>query len=747
MRPVKQANVLHLATAACLVALSGCGGSGGGGSDESSALQVLSSRPDYVTGGDALVAITVPTGRSLQAVRVNGSNVTTAFKTSPATGQMVGLLTGLRSGENTVEASFGGGSSDASTSTLRLTNYPITGPVISGPQDQTFICQTSQFYPTTTTNANLSQTPMPGSTTLGPALDANCSFNARVDHVYRTTAGEWKLLPSLTTSVPADAARTTTSSGVNVPFVIRIDTKPVNRGIYQSAVLFNPISDTVPTPTTPPAAWNKRLVAIHGYGCTGGWYLQGARQGNLALAGTAQELLDVRRLGQGYATFTNTLQHPSNNCNALLGAETAMMSKETFVEQYGAPAWTLSHGTSGGSYTSTRYTDIVPGLFDGIVISATFPDPNSLALNALDAHLITHYEALFPDALTDTQVVAVTGFRSVRAMTDLANQAGRADPVPGRQDVPGYTSGVFNALVPASSRYHPFNNPRGLRPTVWDWERNIAGVDPATGFARRPYDNVGVQYGLRALNTGAITKQQFLDLNERIGGYDQDQNYVAARSSGDHGAIRRYYETGVHMSGGGGLASIPTMNVGGSNEDAGYHYSVFHFAARERLREANGDADNFVMWRGNPPYDEAFDTMAAWIEAYKNDQAGGSQREKVLRNKPARAVDSCFTTAGAAIQEPQTLSSAANSQCNTLFPTWELTRIVAGGPVSMNNVKCQLKPITASDYTVVFTAPELARLQQIFSSGVCDWSKPGVSQVPIIPLPSLGPAPQNRIAN
>ena len=29
-----------------------------------------------------------------------------------------------------------------------------------------------------------------------------------------------------------------------------------------------------------------------------------------------------------------------------------------------------------------------------------------------------------------------------------------------------------------------------------------------------------MQYGLAALNAGVITKAQFLDLNERIGGYD-----------------------------------------------------------------------------------------------------------------------------------------------------------------------------------------------------------------------------------
>jgi hypothetical protein len=36
------------------------------------------------------------------------------------------------------------------------------------------------------------------------------------------------------------------------------------------------------------------------------------------------------------------------------------------------------------------------------------------------------------------------------------------------------------------------------------------------------------------------------------------------------------------------------------NEDGGYHYQRFHFAQRERLAEAAGNAANQVMWRGNP---------------------------------------------------------------------------------------------------------------------------------------------------
>ena len=49
-------------------------------------------------------------------------------------------------------------------------------------------------------------------------------------------------------------------------------------------------------------------------------------------------------------------------------------------------------------------------------------------------------------------------------------------------------------------------------PTTWSRSSARRATD---GFANRPYDNVGVQYGLRALQSGTITAEQFVDLNEK----------------------------------------------------------------------------------------------------------------------------------------------------------------------------------------------------------------------------------------
>src|SRR5262249_2796520 len=60
----------------------------------------------------------------------------------------------------------------------------------------------------------------------------------------------------------------------------------------------------------------------------------------------------------------------------------------------------------------------------------------------------------------------------------------------------------------------------GVEWTHWADLVNIYG-QAATGFARSPWDNVGVQYGLQAMRDGVITTAEFLDLNARVGSWKE----------------------------------------------------------------------------------------------------------------------------------------------------------------------------------------------------------------------------------
>ncbi|HEX4348230.1 MAG TPA: DUF6351 family protein, partial [Vicinamibacterales bacterium] len=342
--------------------------------------------------------------------------------------------------------------------------------------------------------------------------------------------------------------------------------------------------------------------------------------------------------------------------------------------------------------------------------------------------------------------IAITGYQGIKAFEDAANQSQRTDPVAGRKDIDGYQAAVWNAAVPAALRYDPKTNPKGARPTVFDEAHNVYGVNAATGAALRTYDNVGVQYGLSALNAGVITPAQFIELNQKVGGVDQDDNYTETRAVGDAGAMKRAYQSGLMLSTKGGLANIPVFDNATKREEAGYHYGWFDFALRDRFREANGNSDNLVIWRNTTPaaLTAVFDK---WMVAYVSDKNPGTQREKVLRNKPAEATEGCYdkSTPARFVVESLIFSSKPVSKCSEMFPVYSNPRHEAGGPLAANVFKCQLKSIDAKDYKVPMSANDIATLKQVFQGGVCDFTKPGVSQTPVVTWASFGPNPNNVI--
>jgi len=269
---------------------------------------------------------------------------------------------------------------------------------------------------------------------------------------------------------------------------------------------------------------------------------------------------------------------------------------------------------------------------------------------------------------------------------------------------------------------------------------NVYGKDPATGFARRPLDNVGIQYGLKLVNNGTISVEQFLDLNERIGGFDRDATIVPQRTVADLLAARAAYQTGRLTNGGGGLAEMPIIDFRDYNDvlaGGDIHVRYHSFSMRKRLEKANGRSDNQVMWvndnrfglysNANPLLQSAILKMDRWITAIKADKRHIRQIDKVVQNKPAELQEGCYTKdpTPAFIAEHQVRSRSA---CHDLYPSNSFPREVAGADIAADIIKCQTKPLEQSDYAVTFTGTQWARLQAAFPSGVCDWSKPGYEQ-------------------
>jgi len=313
-------------------------------------LRTLSTKPWLVTGGDVLVEVTLPanTNPAQLQVTLNGAPITNQFRAVSPLRQQA-LLTGLALGDSTLQASLGPNSTPVS---LLLTNYPISGPIISGPHEVPFYCQTEEFVTAS-------------GESLGAPVDTDCSVDTRVDYVY-WSAGEqifkpW-IKPAFNLVVDEqseqnvqtdDIAQISVNGAEPIPFIVRIETGTVNRAIYEIAMLHDPASSQ-PDAWNRSERWNGKLVYTHGGGCRGGWYQQGNTTGGVMRQGLFE---------QGYAVVSSTLNVFGQNCNDLLASETHIMVKERFIEHYGAPIYTIATGGSGGSYQSHQTADNYPGVF------------------------------------------------------------------------------------------------------------------------------------------------------------------------------------------------------------------------------------------------------------------------------------------------------------------------------------------------------------------------------------------------
>jgi Tannase-like family of unknown function (DUF6351) len=655
------------------------------------AIASLSAKPWYVTGGDVLVAVNVPHHVSPGRVEVelNGDDVTGAFSASAGDPRrLVGLVEGLRLGRNELTASEDRWRGrDREFGELRVRNHSVNGPLFSGPYQTPFICRTSEVG-------------------LGAPAPVTCAAPRQVSWFYRASDNSFKPLAS-PTDRPADLVQTTTRSGETVDFVVRVESGVINRSIYHWAVLA--------AGGETGNGWNERLVYEFGGGCGTGYH-----QGVMP----REAVLDAAVLSQGYAKASSTLNVLGTACNDVLSAETLMMVKERIAEGLlAAPMWTMGWGGSGGAIQQLMIAENYPGLLDGLVPSATFQDTQ--LGEPTDCRLLNRFFAGPGSALTPAQQLAISGYRHPGscALWDVAFANVIVADV------------GCDPSVPANLIYDAETNPTGARCTVWDSLVNIWGRDPATGFARRSLDNVGVQYGLRALQEGTITVDQFLDLNEMIGGYDNDGNLRPERTVADSKALETAYRTGRIVLGHGGLGDVPILDIRSYTDNLGdFHTYIHSYVVRERLRENAGSARNQVMWRAAPagPGNAAMiaaarNTMATWLDNIAADDSRHSSAfKKLLRAKPPEAVDACWTPAGQRIDDPAEID--ATGPCTQLYPPASTPRLRAGAPLEAEVIKCRLERARISDYGAAFTPEQAERLRAVFPRGVCDYGERGVGQ-------------------
>ena len=713
----KTSIALSAIAATAAVCLFSAGALAGRDSGRDVEITTLSGRPDTVSGGDAVIEVRLPgyVRASDVVVRLNGQDVTGQLTADVAGSRLSGLVSGLREGKNRLTVSAKHHHRKQHFDQLEIINHPGTGGVIA-PHQRPWICESEA--------SGLGAPPAAGP----------CVAPIQYDWFYRTTAGAFAPLASLTPPFPADLAQTTTVDGSTVNYIVRVESGVINESIYRIAILDDP-TDPISNPWSaggkkPGPGWNGKLAWPFGGGASPAF-----RSGRNAVTSALQDI----PLSLGFAVAFGTRNTFGTGADDVVSAETLMMIKERFIEQYGVPRFTIGSGGSGGAIQQHLISQNYPGMLDAITPGIPYPDVVSIAVDIIDCHNLHNYFNNIADpsdwpgsrrAQVDGYAVATSGASAGQTVC----QTGWSGFGIALQDATGSVPNRgFDAIVPVALRYDPVTNPTGARGTIWDSNVSSIGRDPETGFARSLYDNVGVQYGLKALNSGALTTAEFLDLNEKIGGRDVDGNIVPHRSQGDLKGIENAYRHGRVTSGENWtLPAIHTRDYRDFNNDI--HTRERSFAVLERWKKASGTTANLVMWTtptgAVPGVNLARMALLAhneWLENILADTSDRPHPAKVISNKPATLKDACWDAAGTKYEELPTLDPSA--QCNQLFPVHSNVRVAAGGPLAGDILKCRLKPVEAADYDLAFTSAELARLEAIFPDGVCDWSRPGAGQM------------------
>ena len=733
-------------------------------------IKTLSNRADLINGGDALVEIVLPPGITPAGlhVAVGTRDVSAEFAMRP-NGRTIGAISGLADGPNLVTADVAG---DHGAS-LTITNHKIGGPVFTGAQVKPFVCATPDGAVDPVTTA---QTTLSGLSTR--AIDDQCNIATEVKLFYRSNISGCvnvepdpnpPALPNANAcfkpynpaAPPSDLAMTTTDAGVTVPYIVRDERGTLNRGIYDIVVLFDPAADDVKTgwkPYAPQRGWNGKVV-----------YSFGASSGQPRLQFRSEQHWNNEDfpLSKGFLVAFNSMTDSLFNSNRTLMTETLMMMKEKIIDSFGEATYVMGDGCSGGSINQLTAASIFPGLLDGIQPTCTFPDSETTGIEVADCLQLVHaYSSTAWLTLMTTQGANQSEINAKKtAINGHLDQNGchawvlsfanigkpgqytpfAIDPATGVL-VPG-TGTRNNCGLPSSLVYDPATNPTGVRCTGPDHAVAIFGKVTDGSRARTTTDNVGVQYGLKALTAGTITPEEFVTVNEQAGGVDGDDNFATARTPADPDALATAYRAGI-VSDAKHLATTAIIDLRGW-DDQGIHHQWRSFGLRARLDAVNGNHKNHVMWRygtgllapaASGLTQQSFLMMDQWLTAMKADIGATTTEAKVAARKPTDAVDFCYLSTDTTFTTKVT--DFAMCDADARLKPHSSPRQVAGGPLAENILKCQLKPINPADYApAVLTDAQRARLAVVFPTGVCDFSKPGVGQQPAVsPLDfSAGP--------
>jgi Tannase-like family of unknown function (DUF6351) len=730
-------------------------GACGGGSDSPSStppppptiagditIKTLSNRADMISDGDAYVEVVLPSGATASDLKmdVDGTDVTPTFALR-ANGRVLGVLTGLPVGTSTFTATLQSVNKGAH---LQITNTDRGGPIFSGPQIQPWICATPAGSPVTVEvpGTSLSATVTTRTSGLAAAPDAKCNAAPVFTYYYQPVALQGSsctlgitganpcFIQYVPTARPTDAqiANFTNDRGDTVKSLLRLELGTADRGEYSVLTYFDPAQPWMPW--APQKGWNGKLH----------WKFGASASGNRFQESPGTSVFDVNGLANGFMMVNAQLTNHNDNNNEFLAAEQAMMVKEHIIDTYGEIRYTMSDGLSGGSMMQTVISSVMPGLLQGIQPAWSYPDAVSTWIETRECGLYGKFYLTPAGAtITTAQRAALEGKDNAYCNAWIGSFINPQVPT-----LPGNCGSGF----PAAIVYDPVLRPVGVRCSIHDMMVNIFGtvIDTDRNVKPKlPYDNAGVQYGLQALRSGAITPEQFVEVNETIGAYDTDMNWTggipatptvpAPRFRALPEVFPQIYQSAL-LDNAKNLAKVAMIDLRpefGPN----IHQPWRSSQKRARLDAANGGHANSVIRAtlgapGAAMTAQAFHMMDRWLTAIEADTSSNTIEQKVIADKPVDVIDGCYATPGNTTADLATQLTLTDPACPVALTLLQSTpRQVADGPRSEDIFKCQLKALdtTSVDYGgAVFSAAQVTRLKAVFTDGVCDWTKPGVGQ-------------------
>jgi len=669
-----------------------------------------------------------------------------------------------------------------------------SGPIFSGPHQYPFICYSYEN--------DLGQPLVDNQDGAGNAVfqedngvlltgaepvgySKNCSIATRVDYFYYNTRVKEFLPLNIPPSSLSDVEHIEIN-GQSVKFIVRLERGTINRFLFSIAMLA-PFTESLDSPKLLNlSAWNRKLVyKFQGGGGIGHW------QGNFSL--TKEQALLYDALKRGFAVAYSTGTSTSTHYNMTLAEETALMLKAHFESIYGTPESTIGVGASGGGLQQYVIAQNNPNIIDGAIAQVSYPDMVTQTIYVGDCELLERYFDFeyFVNSSSRwgnwLQRSVIEGLASSNSAIVEPWSSIPYAPYPGSDAcVHGWRGAEPAFLNPAWTfpqyldALQLYRYPADVIAAVkWSYFNDLNNIYPQNqnGVAYSTWDNVGVQYGLRALVSGKINSDEFIKINACVGGWKTPDkmrvgNYpwdlladptlpdpwdmanmnvnpltclygeVAPRTNASVAAINAAYTSGQVFV---GNINIPVLDVRWNLEPViDKHNTIESFVSRSRILAATGNYKLQKIWFAEcsdldlvsldkncafNPTGKALDVMDQWISNLQSADINA-------HIPPAEAVDTCFDGQGNLIYAGEDawngiIDSKAAGPCTVSFPLKSTSRIMAGGSIKGDIFKCRLKSLRSAianhDYgNAKFSFMQLLMLNTIFPDGVCDYNLPGI---------------------